>query len=327
MPRTTLHVSGFPVYARARDLAGAFERYGYVCRCDIPPPRSSRSRPFAFVEYEDPRDAEDAYFKMKDRRVLGKYLDIQWARPDRKAPVRGRPRSRSPGKDRADQKDRADTRVDVVDGDEKMVDANGKEEEEEDADVVERHSARSRSHGSEIQRQGEKGLDPDPVARMQGEAVGGQIIGLDLEVPLDVGRMLDPDLRPHTGEEGGLGEGVQFIGEAVGPEALCIGEGIDPDREVRLLREGEIGLDREALFLPDERSDPDRVALLVVGRRSLPDGGDTLLDPPDMDEEGGVVDTGRVEEVVDVGGGGEKEDKITGDEGESMMVEEPEIQA
>ncbi|KAI9229957.1 MAG: hypothetical protein DHS80DRAFT_29338 [Piptocephalis tieghemiana] len=96
MPRTTLHVTGFPVYARARDLAGAFERYGYVCRCDIPPPRPSRTRPFAFVEYEDPRDAEDAYYRMRDHRVLGKYLDIQWARPDRKAAPTGRGNRRSP---------------------------------------------------------------------------------------------------------------------------------------------------------------------------------------------------------------------------------------
>jgi RNA recognition motif-containing protein len=75
--------------------------YGRLVRCDIPAPRSASSRLFAFVEYEDRRDADDAYYEMHNKR-LGRddILKIEWARTPPSASWRfesGRDRDRRSG--------------------------------------------------------------------------------------------------------------------------------------------------------------------------------------------------------------------------------------
>ncbi|KAF9971951.1 hypothetical protein BGZ73_005003 [Actinomortierella ambigua] len=110
MSRNTLFVSGFSTRTRARDLAYEFERYGPLVRCDIPALRNDSSRPYAFVEFEDDRDARDAYNEMRDVRFEGYRLNVQYAKNAPSASWRyerggggggGRGRSRSPRRGRS----------------------------------------------------------------------------------------------------------------------------------------------------------------------------------------------------------------------------------
>ncbi|KAJ2393608.1 hypothetical protein H4S02_000115 [Coemansia sp. RSA 2611] len=61
MGKRILHVTGFSRDTRARELAHAFER-------------------FAFVEYEESRDASDAYDRMHDSYVGDRRIGVQWAK-------------------------------------------------------------------------------------------------------------------------------------------------------------------------------------------------------------------------------------------------------
>jgi len=120
---TTLYVTGFGHGTRARDLAFEFERYGRLVRCDIPAPRSSSSRLFAFVEYESRRDADDAYHEMHNKRIgRDDLLKIEWARTPPSASwrfdsgreenggSRGAPRDRGERGDRGPRRERSPRR-------------------------------------------------------------------------------------------------------------------------------------------------------------------------------------------------------------------------
>ncbi|KAI1662606.1 hypothetical protein F4813DRAFT_384192 [Daldinia decipiens] len=76
--------------------------YGRLVRCDIPAPRSASSRLFAFVEYEDRRDADDAYHEMHNKRIgRDDLLKIEWARTPPSASWRF-----DSGRDRDSRRDR-----------------------------------------------------------------------------------------------------------------------------------------------------------------------------------------------------------------------------
>ncbi|PWN45874.1 RNA-binding domain-containing protein [Ceraceosorus guamensis] len=80
-PRTVLFVANFPPDMPARELAYEFERIGPLVRCDIPAPKGSGARTaFAFVEYQDARDAYAAHEELHGIQ-FGRYaLSIQFAK-------------------------------------------------------------------------------------------------------------------------------------------------------------------------------------------------------------------------------------------------------
>lgn len=79
--RRILYVTGLDPDTRAKDVGREFERCGPLVRCDIPHPVSgggSRSRSiFAFVEFDDWRDAQDAYETMHNRRTPFGRLQVE----------------------------------------------------------------------------------------------------------------------------------------------------------------------------------------------------------------------------------------------------------
>jgi len=101
----TLFVGGLSIYTHTKDLASEFERYGELSRCDIPTP-GGRPRGYAFVEFKDDKSAEDAFEGMKNRKIDGREISLQWAK---RSPARGwsssfrsrRSRSRSPSRSRS----------------------------------------------------------------------------------------------------------------------------------------------------------------------------------------------------------------------------------
>ncbi|CAR22818.1 KLTH0D12540p [Lachancea thermotolerans CBS 6340] len=101
--KTTLHVSGFPRGVRTRDLAPDFESIGRVVRIDMPPARSPYARPYAFVEYETPEEAQAAIaqldqqpFSLDPQFSLFVQLARSEPRPSRFSADRGHPREPEP---------------------------------------------------------------------------------------------------------------------------------------------------------------------------------------------------------------------------------------
>ncbi|XP_078587978.1 uncharacterized protein LOC144869021 isoform X3 [Branchiostoma floridae x Branchiostoma japonicum] len=73
---------------RVRDLEDIFEAYGRLLRCDI---KYGISMAYAFIDYEDRRDAEDAIKYENGREIRGSSIVVEWARgPSRRHGSGGR---------------------------------------------------------------------------------------------------------------------------------------------------------------------------------------------------------------------------------------------
>jgi RNA recognition motif-containing protein len=56
-----------------RDLEDAFGHYGRLVRCDV-------KSTFAFVTFEDERDAEDAVSELHGREIAGCRINVEWTK-------------------------------------------------------------------------------------------------------------------------------------------------------------------------------------------------------------------------------------------------------
>jgi len=65
---------------RSRDLEEVFGKYGRIIRCDV-------KRGFAFVEFEDDRDGDDALRDLDGTEILGHRVVVEWAKGRRRGPA------------------------------------------------------------------------------------------------------------------------------------------------------------------------------------------------------------------------------------------------
>ncbi|XP_059157070.1 serine/arginine-rich splicing factor 10-like [Physella acuta] len=100
-PNSSLYVRNVPDGTRPEELRSMFGKYGPITDVYVPLDYyTRRPRGFAYLKFEDPRDADDALYHLDRTRFYGRELEIEFARGDRKSPgqMRGKERSsrRSP---------------------------------------------------------------------------------------------------------------------------------------------------------------------------------------------------------------------------------------
>ncbi|KAK2909961.1 serine/arginine-rich splicing factor 10 isoform X1 [Channa argus] len=86
-PNTSLFVRNIAEESRPEDLRREFGRYGPIVDVYIPLDfYTRRTRGFAYIQFEDVRDAEDALHNLDHKWVCGRQIEIQFAQGDRKTP-------------------------------------------------------------------------------------------------------------------------------------------------------------------------------------------------------------------------------------------------
>ncbi|KAM5164380.1 serine/arginine-rich splicing factor 12 [Mantella aurantiaca] len=87
-PNTSLFVRNVADATRPEDLRREFGRYGPIVDVYVPLDYyNRRPRGFAYIQFEDVRDAEDALYNLNRKWVCGRQIEIQFAQGDRKTPV------------------------------------------------------------------------------------------------------------------------------------------------------------------------------------------------------------------------------------------------
>merc|ERR1719245_580039 len=78
MPSKELFLGNLARDVTQRDIEDAFDKYGRVERCDIK--NKGNGSVFAFLEFEDERDAEDACKGANGKEMLGSSIIVEFAR-------------------------------------------------------------------------------------------------------------------------------------------------------------------------------------------------------------------------------------------------------
>ncbi|OCT57653.1 serine/arginine-rich splicing factor 10 isoform X1 [Xenopus laevis] len=86
-PNSSLFVRNIADDIRSEDLRREFGRYGPIVDVYVPLDYyNRRPRGFAYVQFEDVRDAEDALHNLDKKWICGRQIEIQFAQGDRKTP-------------------------------------------------------------------------------------------------------------------------------------------------------------------------------------------------------------------------------------------------
>ncbi|XP_076868597.1 uncharacterized protein srsf10a isoform X2 [Brachyhypopomus gauderio] len=94
-PNTSLFIRNISDESRPEDLRREFGRYGPIVDVYVPVDfYSRRPRGFAYIQFEDVRDAEDALHNLDRKWVCGRQIEIQFAQGDRKTPSQMRSKER-----------------------------------------------------------------------------------------------------------------------------------------------------------------------------------------------------------------------------------------
>ncbi|XP_076467276.1 serine/arginine-rich splicing factor 12-like isoform X5 [Babylonia areolata] len=95
-PNTSLYVRNVPDGTRQEELRSLFGKYGPITDVYVPMDYyTRRPRGFAYIQFEDPRDADDALYHLDRTRFYGRELEVEFARGDRKTPSQMRTKERS----------------------------------------------------------------------------------------------------------------------------------------------------------------------------------------------------------------------------------------
>lgn len=108
-PNCSLYVRNVPDGTRDDELRSLFSKYGPISDVYIPLDYyTRRPRGFAYIQFLDPRDADDAMYYLDGTRFYGRELEVEFARGDRKTPTQMRLRERPfGGRSRSYSRDRS----------------------------------------------------------------------------------------------------------------------------------------------------------------------------------------------------------------------------